>query len=392
MRSSNVAMGNTAGSLPISLERSLGYCCKNLNYSMKKIRRDTFNLTHHDIDPSVKDIPIENDTITLFFPVLANKNTGNALNAHQYLPIKNSPGPMVLANKNSLIFQDVDMVTLLTLAKNPMLIFCLAMASSAAVVFWLLEFHNKEKSSSPLFATFVHEIGQSMWFSIVTMTTVGYGDIVPRSPLARCYTVLWMFVGMILTSLFTAHVSSSMTSLHMKKAQNLIGRKMGVMHGMKFFFDTEINTGAIITEYSEDEMYRALAQGNVSRIILPDFLEAMYLMSQKYGGYSEDITILDTIKHPFSVGLTVLNVKRIDEPFMSCLRVMLIWEFGKEANIDYAAIDMNEVTEWSVEMMSSQMLCIISYYVVIISAVLLVLGVIKMILEEKYMTAKATTK
>ena len=70
-------------------------------------------------------------------------------------------------------------------------------------------------------------------------------------------------------------------------------------------------------------------EGNVSRIILPDFLEAMHLLTVKYNGYSKDIVILDTIKHPFSIGLGVINTETIDSSFLDCWKLALEWSCFK---------------------------------------------------------------
>lgn len=46
------------------------------------------------------------------------------------------------------------------------------------------------------------------WWAITTMTTVGYGDIVPKSDFGRIVAVVVMVVGITFTSLFTAQVAA----------------------------------------------------------------------------------------------------------------------------------------------------------------------------------------
>ncbi len=51
-------------------------------------------------------------------------------------------------------------------------------------------------------------MGDALWWAIVTMTTVGYGDITPITPLGRALALLVMASGIGLTALFTATVAS----------------------------------------------------------------------------------------------------------------------------------------------------------------------------------------
>lgn len=54
-------------------------------------------------------------------------------------------------------------------------------------------------------------IGSGFWWSAVTMTTVGYGDKSPITFGGRLVALVWMFVGIITISGFTAAITSSLT-------------------------------------------------------------------------------------------------------------------------------------------------------------------------------------
>ncbi len=54
-------------------------------------------------------------------------------------------------------------------------------------------------------------VAQGIWWAAVTMTTVGYGDLAPKTLGGRIVGVVWMFAAIISISGFTAAISSSLT-------------------------------------------------------------------------------------------------------------------------------------------------------------------------------------
>lgn len=76
-----------------------------------------------------------------------------------------------------------------------------------AHVIWLTE-----RGRSNMFDDRWHVgVGQGIWWTIVTMTTVGYGDFVPRRPLSRILGVLIIIVGIILFGIAVGAFSSALT-------------------------------------------------------------------------------------------------------------------------------------------------------------------------------------
>jgi voltage-gated potassium channel len=61
-----------------------------------------------------------------------------------------------------------------------------------------------EHPTNPEFAT----IGDSLWWGIVTLTTVGYGDIVPKTPTGRWAGVMIMITGIAVLGLLSGSLAS----------------------------------------------------------------------------------------------------------------------------------------------------------------------------------------
>lgn len=80
-----------------------------------------------------------------------------------------------------------------------------------SLLIWSVERRHREGQ----FRGGIHGIGAALWFSAVTMTTVGYGDKTPATVTGRFIAICWMFVGVLLVSAFTATVTSSMSASRM---------------------------------------------------------------------------------------------------------------------------------------------------------------------------------
>ncbi len=72
---------------------------------------------------------------------------------------------------------------------------------------WLVERrHNKFQFRPGLLGLF-----DGLWWSAVTMTTVGYGDKAPKSNIGKAIAIIWMFTAVIIISSFTAGIASTLT-------------------------------------------------------------------------------------------------------------------------------------------------------------------------------------
>jgi voltage-gated potassium channel len=67
----------------------------------------------------------------------------------------------------------------------------------------------------------IHSLGEAIWWSVVTITTVGYGDVVPTTVLGRIVGVFVMLSGISVISLLTATISSIFVTQRIRESQGL---------------------------------------------------------------------------------------------------------------------------------------------------------------------------
>ena len=91
------------------------------------------------------------------------------------------------------------------------------------VIFGSLLFYLVERGVNPT----VPNYESAIWYAIVSMTTTGYGDIVPRTAVGHIIGVLFILTGMGYVSLVTATLAYSFIDLFRKesrKATNKLGK------------------------------------------------------------------------------------------------------------------------------------------------------------------------
>ncbi|MEE9464113.1 MAG: ion channel [Candidatus Neomarinimicrobiota bacterium] len=72
----------------------------------------------------------------------------------------------------------------------------------------------------------IRSIPEALWWAIVTMTTVGYGDYTPSGGSSRVLAVLIMFIGISLTSFLTGTIASVIVSRRLRANKGLLPIKV----------------------------------------------------------------------------------------------------------------------------------------------------------------------
>jgi len=131
----------------------------------------------------------------------------------------------------------------------------------------------------------IHGLGSAVWFSAVTMTTVGYGDKTPQTVLGRFLAFLWMFFGILLVSAFTGTVASSLTISRLNQSVDRLGDlarfRNGVMAGtLAQNVMGEAGLSAQVFPDLESGL-KALSQNQITAMVADD-VSLRYLVGNTY--------------------------------------------------------------------------------------------------------------
>jgi len=114
--------------------------------------------------------------------------------------------PLVVA---SVIFPPVRVIFSIRLVRSVFrrgnlqrfLVAASVMVLNGAIIVYLYERHAPNSN--------IHTLGDSLWWSFVTVTTVGYGDFYPVTPEGRITACFIMGIGILTLAVVTAQVASS---------------------------------------------------------------------------------------------------------------------------------------------------------------------------------------
>eukprot|EP00111_Clytia_hemisphaerica_P018047 TCONS_00053399-protein len=79
------------------------------------------------------------------------------------------------------------------------------------------------------YPAFHQGVWAGIWWAFVSMTTVGYGDICPKTKPGRIFSIVWVITGVASCALFTSYMTTVLTSICMTEDVSLTATKVGVL-------------------------------------------------------------------------------------------------------------------------------------------------------------------
>ena len=142
---------------------------------------------------------------------------------------------------------------------------------------------ERKKNTGQFGGGFWTTIGEGVWWSSATISTVGYGDRVPMTKRGRVVGALWMFVAFALTSILAGLLSSVLTVARINSqihtSTDLMRVKCGAVLNSAAFVDGKNMKFDMVPYTTLDDALRALDSGQIGAV-LGESVRLRWLMNQ----------------------------------------------------------------------------------------------------------------
>ena len=170
-----------------------------------------------------------------------------AVQGAYYFSLRNTQAEM----GKKLIFACLDMW--------PLLIICILLAFISGFVIWVLEMGV---TTGDFASSFRSGLFEGFWWSIVSMTTVGYGDKSPKSLQGRLFAVIWILLGITICSIFTGTLTTEIMNARSVTDSHILGNNIGILRHRLEDITMVIQHGGMVHEVR----YNTTMQGIIELI------------------------------------------------------------------------------------------------------------------------------
>ena len=130
------------------------------------------------------------------------------------------------------------------------------------LLFWVVERPFNDQIDHPVTGAVT-----AIYWSFVTMTTVGYGDVTPTTLLGKMISVTWMMLGLVIASVVTATISQFVSGT---EGLEISGQRVSVLENSYEHELVDIDYKGVAVTYDKyEEVIDAVGRGDVFAAALP---------------------------------------------------------------------------------------------------------------------------
>ncbi|KAJ7390406.1 hypothetical protein OS493_025663 [Desmophyllum pertusum] len=194
-----------SGLFPLLLQEILPVCCGNCSEGDGPSTISYANRQENLV--AIKDSKNFDKDDTITFPISGKKDDRWYQNDYKFMPLISSPGVAFIVvdeppgSSANAVFNSV-------LSGWPVLVLTFIMALLSGIIMWGLSVEYQFSAASFSFS---------------------YGDRSPRGFVARIFAIVWVLVGLVITSIFTGVVTTSLTAITLSTDVKLYGTKIAAV-------------------------------------------------------------------------------------------------------------------------------------------------------------------
>ncbi|XP_074610733.1 uncharacterized protein LOC141865384 isoform X3 [Acropora palmata] len=302
----NTSTSNPNGILPEILSRMLldscGTCLSYKTWNISYAINTTLSVTTPD-----KDFLVD-----FRFPVRSAVGRTIYQGVYSYVPLITVPGVALLSRKKtpSAYARDVERSVY---SCWPVFAMSFVLAILTGIVLWFAEYDINYRQ---FYRSFHKGILEGVWWSFITMTTVGYGDKYPKTVIGRSIAIVWFLTGIVLSSLFISSLTSSMSVRILDDRLDIVrGKKVGSLPQFPEYdiIIRRISTaGGSKTYPTLERLFDALRSNEVDGILV-DLYTADYRSDLFNATW---ITVSRIIPYEFTIGVVITgNAEKLVQHF-----------------------------------------------------------------------------
>ncbi|KAK2554275.1 hypothetical protein P5673_024279, partial [Acropora cervicornis] len=164
---------------------------------------------------------------------------------------------------------------------------------------------------------------EGFWWAFVSMTTVGYGDRAPRSVLARAFAFVWVLIGLVIISIFTATVTTSLTAISLSNDIKLYGSKVVALKNTEEQRLGVRNNAKVTEKNAVGDLKTLVLKQEVSGALLDSYVAGYWATSAPNKVLKDsNLRVGTVLDHQFAYGFVIAGELEKDDT-TKCMRKKL---------------------------------------------------------------------
>ncbi|XP_065661004.1 uncharacterized protein LOC136084612 [Hydra vulgaris] len=318
----------TTGMLVRFMQKMDTYCESKYNFNMElnftKVAKTRKKFLSLNISAG------SSDALMIWGPYISNQTTGelNKLHKGRYTAIEFFKG------KNMVVVVDKKKIYILNKILDALkinytvVIVLLVISAYTGILIWLIE-HRENSEFNP---SFYRGAGTGVWWSFVTLMTVGYGDVIPKKLFGRVLAVVYIIFGVLNCNLMTALITDSIFG---ESGISIYNRNISVLKDSAEKRSALFDFNAKVTEAeSNEEVIKNVRDGKVFAALMKEDVAAWIEPSilNKPKNNSVELAVISRFQREFSINFLVTQSDFLED-YTSCFKTFENEQYTVPENI-----------------------------------------------------------